>query len=359
MQTLCNNTFDQESLKVFTMLYRKRMYPRGGLSSSMDNYGDQSEVDVSASASNRFRRSLKDGSHSRRNQNRSQSRRAGGGEMGATKNAGKNRLRSSRNVSSSAMIGAKDSAAAALGPMQQAAQALLNTEQDNASSIREKDPYNDAIVAKAKAKKVQEAQIPLLNPLSMELDCPEGFVVDQFSWSKLQELRNARIEKEIEGKLLGIEQGEVKTKLSVMEQEEVHANNQVNELRQLRDSTVSQLHNTETNLDVIVALLQGQDEVDRDAVATEYANALLFPVEIVGKYNARIKELGSEKIGILSKTKVFRRKINLISWEAKHQALQAKHYEAYYTDLQLFRVTRDLQKVILEGESANNQKVGN
>ena len=83
----------------------------------------------------------------------------------------------------------------------------------------------------------------------------------------------------------------------------------------------------------------------------------MFPVDVIAKYNARIKELGSEKIAILAKTKVFRRKINLISWEAKHQGLQAKHYEAYYTDLQLFRVTRDLQKVILDGENANNQKV--
>lgn len=355
LQNLCNNTFDQESLKIFTSLYRKRMYPRGGFSSSLDNYGDQSEIDVSASASHRFRRSVKDASSSRRQTGKNSSRRAGG-DMNATKGA-KNRMRSSRNVSSSAMGGGKDTTAANLGPMQQAAQALLNTEVDNTSAIKAKDPYFEAVVAKQKMKKVTEAQIPLLNPLSMELDCPEGFVVDQFSWSKLQELRNARIEKEIEAKLLSIDQAEVRSKMAMLELEENKLNAQVNDTRQARDSTVSQLHNTETNLDVMVTLLQGQDEVDRDAVATEYASALLFPVEVIAKYNARIKELGGEKISVLAKTKVFRRKINLISWEAKHQGLQAKHFEAYYTDLQLFRVTRDLQKVILEGESAYNQKV--
>jgi hypothetical protein len=49
--------------------------------------------------------------------------------------------------------------------------------------------------------------------------------------------------------------------------------------------------------------------------------------------------------------------MNLIAWEAIHNGLELKHYENYYTDLQLFRVTRDLQKVILEGENAFNQKV--
>jgi WD40 repeat protein len=354
LQNLCNNTFDQDSLKIFTMLYRKRIYPRGALISSMDNFGEQSEIDNSASAS-RYRRSGKDASTSRRHKGNSSRR---GDLLGGTKNATKNRFRSSRNVSASAMGPGKDSTAANLGPMQQAAQALLNpVEADNNSALKEKDPYNEAILDKQKLKKQTEAQIPLLNPLLMDMDCPEGFVVDQFSWSKLQELRNARIEKEIEAKLLAIEQSEVRSKIIQLEQEETSLNNQFNDTRQLRDSTVSQLQNVETNLDIMVSLLQGQDEVDYDAVATDYTNALLFPVDVVSKYNARIKELGGEKISILAKTKIFRRKINLISWEARHQALQAKHFEAYYTDLQLFRVTRDLQKVILEGENANNQKV--
>eukprot|EP01039_Chlorochromonas_danica_P000926 gene926-1008_t len=357
LQNLCNNTFDQESLKIFTALYRKRIYPRGGLAYSGDNYNDQSDVDVSASASHRFRRSVKDASSSRRKTSNTSSRR---GDLGATKsNANKSRMRSSRNVSSSAAAGANNATNAkdsALGPMQQAAQALLNTEAESNSAIKEKDPFFVSLQAKEKTKRLTEAQIPLVSPLSMELDCPEGFVVDQFSWSKLQELRNARIEKEIEAKLLLIEQNEARAKMAMLEQEESRLNDRVNEGRQARDESTTELARTETDLEVIVTLLQGQDEVDRDAVATEYLNALLCPVDVIAKYNARIKDLGNEKIAILAKTKVFRRKINLIGWDAKHQGLQAKHFEAYYTDLQLFRVTRDLQKVILEGETANNQK---
>ena len=72
--------------------------------------------------------------------------------------------------------------------------------------------------------------------------------------------------------------------------------------------------------------------------------------------NTRIKTLGKDKIGTLTKIKQFRRKINLIDWEANYNKLQSRHLENYLTDLQLFRVTRELQKVIRDGSAANAMK---
>jgi hypothetical protein len=66
-----------------------------------------------------------------------------------------------------------------------------------------------------------------------------------------------------------------------------------------------------------VRLRQGQDEVDKDAVVTNYSDALLLPIEVISKYNTRIKELGREKIAVLTKIKQFRRKINLIDWQVR------------------------------------------
>ena len=190
-----------------------------------------------------------------------------------------------------------------------------------------------------------------MNALNMELDCPEGFDVDQFYWSKLQELRNARIEKEIEAKLLGIEIDEFRLKLEIAESEDKSITSLVDKLKSLRLSSISILKCLDCDLNVVVCLRQGQDEVDKNAVVTNYSDALLLPVDIVAKYNSRIRELGREKIGILSKIRQFRRKINLIDWEAFHHGLEASHYESYLTDLQLFRVTRELQKVIRETEN--------
>ena len=349
LQNLCNNTFDQDALKVLTQLYRQRAYPRGG-EVSAENFGDQSEADASASASKNHRRS-KDGSTRGGKNSKSQSKRGGGLNSSSTNDANKNKRLKASKGGVSAGGGGKE---ANLGPMQQAAQALRSSEE---TSYKDKDPYYEALLELEKQKIMQESQIPILSQQSIELDCPEGFDIDQFSWSKLQELRTARIEKEIESKQLSIEFSKLKQKLERLDGEEVVIANCISEIKASRDLAVNSIQDLESNLDVVVRLRQGQDEVDRDAVVTDYSEALLLPISVVSKYNSRIKELGKEKISILSKIKLFRRKINLIDWEAKHYGLEARHFEAYLTDLQLFRVTRELQRVIRDGSDMAQSKV--
>lgn len=360
LQNLCNNIFDQDKLKIFTSLYRMRSYPRSVYGvSAVENFGEQSEIDASASVSQKNRRS---GSRGPGKHNSSKSRKGasalGSSTVGdggkSTRNAGANKLKASKNVS-----GAAGGGAGSLGPMQQAAAALRSSEEvENKPSSKDKDPYYGTLVLEEKRKKMQESLIPQMIPLSMEVDCPEGFDVDQFYWSKLQELRNARIEKEIEFKVLSFEIAEFKQKLEIVELEEALLTRSMTDVRALGESALRALSALDSDLDIIVCLRQGQDEVDRDAVVTDYSNSLLLPVDVVAKYNTRIRELGKEKIGVLSKIKQFRRKINLIDWEAHHYGLEAKHYEQYLTDLQLFRVTRELQKVIRDDkDGVDNSKV--
>jgi hypothetical protein len=81
-----------------------------------------------------------------------------------------------------------------------------------------------------------------------------------------------------------------------------------------------------------------------------------MPSDVVNRFNSKIKSVGNEKIHVLTKIKEFRRKINLIDWEVEHLKLEAHHYEEYFTDLQLLRVTRELQSVIREGSNAEQAK---
>ncbi len=353
LQNLTNTTFDQNAFKVLKQLFRNRAYPRGGYEVEQNGYA--SEQDASASASKNHRRSKDNSASARGGKNsKSQSKRGGGG-LGSSStndgNKGNKRMKASKG-GASAGGGGKD--AGSLGPMQQAAQALRSSEEAN---YKDRDPYYEALLEQEKVKLTQEAQIPILSVQSIELDCPEGFDIDQFSWSKLQELRTARIEKEIEGKLLSIEFSKLKQKLERLDAEDSMVVACIADIKSSRDLAVEALEDLDGNLDIIVRLRQGQDEVDKDAVVTDYSDALLLPSTVISKYNSRIKELGREKISVLSKIKLFRRKINLIDWEAKHFGLEARHYEAYLTDLQLFRVTRMLQKIIREGSDASLNKV--
>jgi len=340
IQTLCNATFDQDTLKVFSLLYRKRSYPDGGEDEDEDY--EESEVLAGGTASNQISKNGSKAGKGKGSVNK-------GSKMGASD--AKGGKKGQPKASKGASAGAKDS----LGPMQEAAKALDGA--IDMPALDEKDPFFLALLQKEKMKKAAEAQIPLLIPLDMDRDCPEGFSVDQFTWSKLQELYTQRIEKEVESKQLAIAHAELRKKLDQLCTEESVLVSCINELRSNREETMKYLHELESNLEVVVSLRQGQDEVDMDAVVTDYSDATLLPSEVIGKFNARIKEHGKEKIGVLNRVKHFRRKINIIDWEAKHLALESHHFEEYFSDLQLLRVTRELQQVIREGSDAAQTKV--
>lgn len=241
-----------------------------------------------------------------------------------------------------------------MGPLQQAAHALLHVD-DTVQNLG--DPFYAVIVRQEKAQLIADSKIPLLSPLSMESDCPEGFVTDQFTWQKAMELRTARIQKEIDVIKLSKSYGELKKKFDALVSNEDILIQQIDALKVSRDSIINQLYELERNIELVVAIRQGQDEVDKDAVVTDYSGALLIPTEVVTKYNSRISELGKEKAGVLSRMKQFRRKINLVDWEAQHLRLQNHHLDEYFTDHQLLRITRELQQVIRDGSDSDQSKL--
>jgi hypothetical protein len=173
----------------------------------------------------------------------------------------------------------------------------------------------------------------------------------------MQELRNSRLEKEIEVKHLVIKHNDLRVKLDGLHAEEAAIVSCINSFRASRDEIVDVMKHLETDMEIIVSLRQGQDEIDKDEIVTDYSDAILIPISVLAKFNSRIKELGRDKIGVLSKIKTFRRKINMVDWEARHLSLKSKHFEEYYTDLQLFRVTRELQQILREGSNAEQTKV--
>ena len=307
IQNLCNVSFDQDQLKVFNQLYHIRVYPTV---EENDDEAEESEI-------------LKSDP------------KAGGGTGFKGRSPGKDKPKDASSPEAKGTQG--------------------DSQEFAVESVR--DPFFYALLQQQRKKKSAEAEIPLMSPLDMATECPEAFEVDQFVWSKLQELRNARIEKEIECTLLSREYGELKRKLDQLCSEEAVVLTCLKDLVAIKEEMSSKLGSLENNLIVLVSVKQGQDEVDREAIVTDYSLAALVPVDVIRKFNGRIKEHGKEKIGVLNRIKQFRRKINILDWEAKHLSLESHHFEEYYTDLQLLRVTRELQHVIRDGSNAEQAKV--
>jgi hypothetical protein len=173
----------------------------------------------------------------------------------------------------------------------------------------------------------------------------------------LNDLRTARIEREIAEKELMETYIDKKNKLDDLVQDEQAAAKRMEEMRDNIKVVKNELDDLLKNIQVIVSLRQGSDEVDTDAVITDYSKSILIPTNVVDKYNKRVKELGSDKINVMVKIMNFRRKINVVEWESNHTSLEVEHLEEYFTDMQLLRVTRELQRVIREGANIEQAKV--
>jgi WD40 repeat protein len=364
LQTMCNMTFDQDLLKLFTQLYRLRKYQETGDDISHGDDEEDPDHAISTAEGRSSRNSLRRRLSLKRSlgNSKGQSKGVGGGAGAVNHRRSKGNSVSNRAGGGGGVNGGGSEA---LGPLQTAAKEMLEQEAGNGNlynkqllnnAINQKNPFSHHLLSQDREKRIQASQIPLLQPLNIDLDTPEGFSTDPFVWSKLQELRLHRITKEISVKGQLKTYTELKKKLDLLIIEEDHIHQQAVTLRQSRDNIFIRLNELMTDLDVLITVRQGQDEVDSDVIVTDYNSSKLIPTLVIEKYNTKIKELGSEKINILIKIKQFRRKMNLVDWEARHLQLEGWHLEEYYTDSQLFRVTRDLQKIIKDGINFEQNK---
>merc|ERR1712093_58951 len=142
-----------------------------------------------------------------------------------------------------------------------------------------------------------------------------------------------------------------------MDEEARKQQDEIDELAKQKEEYSTRKDFYDKNLDILVALKQGQDEIAQDPVTTNYSDSMLVNRQIVEVINADIVKLGKEKVSILSKIKNFRKNINFMLWEHKFLEEKASDLEEHYTDLHMLRVTKNLQSFIKGGDTANQQKL--
>jgi hypothetical protein len=141
-------------------------------------------------------------------------------------------------------------------------------------------------------------------------------------------------------------------RLDTLLEEEVEAAKAIEALEMQRYAVSESARTGEKNLEVIVNLKQGQDEVPHEAVVTDYSDAALIRLDVVNHLNSEIRQLGDEKSKVLHRIKDFRKSINMQKWEGALVDAKCRDLDAYYTDLQLLRVTKKLQATLKGGGEA-------
>jgi len=88
---------------------------------------------------------------------------------------------------------------------------------------------------------------------------------------------------------------------------------------------------------------------------TDYSEAVFIQRDAVKELNADIKKLGLEKVEILKEVRDFRRGIALLQWDNTRADMEAVDLTERVRDLQLLRVTKDLQHKMKGGGEEKQQ----
>ncbi|GBG33692.1 Cilia- and flagella-associated protein 43 [Hondaea fermentalgiana] len=219
----------------------------------------------------------------------------------------------------------------------------------NSETVETLDPYG-VIDETSEEDKRREEEKRALVPLDFERDCPESLAMDEPRWALLQSSRLEKIRSELDLKRLSQEAAQLESQGSLLVGQRTAAASQIEalgeEFIELQESEKLESQ----DLEVIIRIKQGQDEVKAGALITSYADSMLLDRAVIEAENAEIVNLGDAKVGIMKKMKDFRKSINYMEWEHKYMLQQEYDLEEHYTDLHMLRVTRELQELIKGGE---------
>ena len=127
--------------------------------------------------------------------------------------------------------------------------------------VTDQDPFTAADSAKERAEAAANAQMPKLTPLDQSRDCPDTMIVEPLVWSKLQELRLSKIEKEIELRVVTLAQAEMKKMLDEAQATVDRLETDLTQFEREREDIKRAIVNADQDVEFVVRLKQGQDEV--------------------------------------------------------------------------------------------------
>ncbi|KAF4667930.1 hypothetical protein FOL46_002283 [Perkinsus olseni] len=178
-------------------------------------------------------------------------------------------------------------------------------------------------------------------------DCPEG--IDEELFGRAMRLRRERQDQDASGVIGNGSNGRrpIIGAAALCRLEKALSDEKI-----LLDQLASQreiILNEKFDTEVAIMVRQGLLNLPEAPVATDCSDAIVVPAEeAIEIRNRHIIALAKEKLAVLHKIKEFRKKLNLVEWEQAVLALEKEDLEERSRDIQMMRVTKDLQTVLSE-----------
>lgn len=224
-----------------------------------------------------------------------------------------------------------------------AGQAALEKEKE-ASGAQEED-LNPFTSAEKDSLSVDAAPITL----SQATDMPDGLSLDV--WAKLLEIRDKKILLEQDvyatGRSLKEMQALVQSVLDESDSIKAEMEKTMADLNQFIEYKFRNIY----NLECLFEFKQGQVEVPQAPIVTNYNDAVLVHRSVVENLNEQVKHLGQLKVEALTEMKDYRKGIHALEWENKMHDFQAEDLIIRSRDIQLLRVTKEMQEYLRNGDN--------
>ncbi|KAI9144642.1 hypothetical protein BKA69DRAFT_723924 [Paraphysoderma sedebokerense] len=183
--------------------------------------------------------------------------------------------------------------------------------------------------------------------LDMKVDLPPDITMDL--WNKLVEYRQKKIIAEAEVQVASQKFSDTQ---AIIQSITAHADAlkakteaATSELTRLTESHDLTMYDVEN----LYQLKQGQVEVPQAPVVTDYSKAIFIHRNVIEDLNEQILARGKVKIEALTEIKNFRKGIHALEWENKMFDFQSEDLVIRIRDIQLLRVTKQMQEYIRSG----------
>ncbi|KAJ3212328.1 Cilia- and flagella-associated protein 43 [Dinochytrium kinnereticum] len=187
-----------------------------------------------------------------------------------------------------------------------------------------------------------------IRPLDSSKDWPEGLPGDV--WNRLLEFRDKKILSENDVKNSQRKLQEVQQVYQSILDENERIRKETERVNGEMAAFLEYKFQSTYNLETLYELKQGQVEVPQAPVVTDYTESVLLHRNVVEKVNDNIVTLGRSKVDALKEMKEYRKGIHALEWENKMLDFQAEDLVIRTRDIQLLRVTKQMQEYIRGGD---------